>query len=364
LAIKVIDLNTLVPMAEQVRVDLPAMLLEAVAMSEPCVRVWLERKIADVMPSDTGTVPISAEDVSALIDALVERGDLLAERRGILRCLPPHLVGPFGADDYLEFAVYGNPLVEPVLINRIGPLGGILVHTTRPVVAGWSANVERGLLVPASSGVTVESLLSLGVTVMSASMLLESLPGIDDLARPSPNWCCARPESGGRWQEYCPTGGVPYQAGRWRDIRDWMEVGPLLRLEIGFGRSGRPVFSFCEHAGGGLVREISWGQALLWQYRVDRDLSYPTSWRHDRATSRLEIGNSLPPLHSQALRLVCGAPERRGYARVYDVKAAEIPSLRGIAATLGVDIADAAHARAPESKSGHEMVGEHRRGLP
>jgi len=319
---------------------LPRRLLLYVAIQEACHRGQLARTIKRWFPEQKS--PVDHDDVNQLIDWFRDRGDLSLGPRGIVRCLPPHGVSTDSsqAESEAQVVLFGNPLVEDQIRSVIEGLGGRLVKkTVYRADCDMPCGLDRFISFPGLVGEEVTARLeTIGLRVFSARRLAQDLPDVTGLQEPYIGGCHPH-ESHGVWYQYDALMAVGYQAGRWRGIDgDWNASGPLVKNESEDGITRRKTNRYFLHAGGGLVREISWEEALLWQYALDAAHGRSIPWLYRRSLERLYVGGPIPRVHSQLIRVLCGSPERQNYTLHFHLDPDRLSSVQFIAAKLGTAV--------------------------
>jgi len=268
-----------------------------------------------------------------LVDWFRDRGDISVGIRGSLRCLPPHGISvPGRIKGYAQIVLFGNPLIEP-LLEEVVTHGGGSLHAEPVRLPGQplTFGLDRSILVPEDS---VQSLESLGIRVLRFESLRSHLRNVNEFRRPRPVGCRPYPPYG-KWFGYVATTAVGYQAGRWQAINDWSKASLLVKTELEEDLAGRSSSHYYLHAGSGLIREISWDEALFTQYALDHLAGKSLSWVYRRSMGRLEVPGLVPRLHAQLLRTLCGSPDRSGYTWHYVADEHRVAALETVGATLG-----------------------------
>lgn len=287
--------------------SLPQLVLQLISV-EPCHIGQLARRVMALYPGEDSLV----EQVHDLVDWYIQRGDVSKGRGGVLRCVPPYIIGEPDGND--EIPLYGDPVVEPEISQS---LPGALVQ-----YRSSDDGFERVIVCPPTDRVELARLLSdLGITIFSYERLLNRafsvLDSVLSIGFPPPSCFGPLPSSSGKWEWYDPNYAVSHQERRWKPVTDWNANMKLVRWSpssLGTGVQRRYfLYQRLE-----LVYEITWEEAIAWQYALDAEAGHPVPWQYDSVVGRLEVNGWVPRPVYQVLRLLSRTPVRReGFRTVF-----------------------------------------------
>lgn len=265
-----------------------------------------------------------ADQVESLVEAYLERGDIQRGKNGIIRCVPPYAVARDREASTIH--LFGNPLVEGSLSQRLGPAVSIRY--------ALECNFPIRCLESAGGVIPLDPLCEEQVSFFTYAAVIKRVPQVSQLSMPSPRECPLLPAVG-NWEWYDPASrNAEYQAGRWAPFSETVEGGKLVR-QTAADRSSQHRPQYYLYAGMGRGWHIHDDEARLWQLAIDGKAgrSIPWQWQPEEGVT---VNGWLPSVATTVLRVLSsGLVQRQRYLTTFPVPPSAHAAVQALADRLG-----------------------------